>query len=148
MDADHFVFISPTHRPPKDPLDWNTKVDIAKQAFPGANIWNDPSIKNPFEALEALGEDYKKVILVVGSDRVEKFKSGMEPYLNDFGIEDFDVISAGERDPDADGVSGMSASKARELAMNGEWEKFTASLPAGVSETDKKKAYNLIRKNI
>ena len=146
-NADHFIFLSQTHKAPKDPLDWKTKADIVKRAFPGSVVWEDPTVRTPFEALAGLGEDYDNVIMVVGSDRVEKFRAGMAPYLEEFNVQNFEVVSAGERDPDAEGAAGMSASKARALAAGGDWENFQASLPNTVSTTQKKKVYNQIRKN-
>lgn len=146
MSADHFVFLSQVQKAPKDPLSWKEKIDIVKKAFPGVNVWEDPAIRTPFEALGELGKDYKEIVMVVGADRVENFKTRMDPYVKEWGIDKFDVVSAGERDPDADGVEGMSASKARELAASGDYKGFAASLPSTVSEVQKKKIFNALRR--
>jgi hypothetical protein len=42
-----------------------------------------------------------------------------------------DFVSAGERDPDSEGVSGISASKARAAAANNDLESFKAATGAG-----------------
>jgi hypothetical protein len=143
--ADHFVFLSQTHKAPKNPLPWKEKTKIFKAMFPKVNLWKDPSIRTPYEALAALGEDYDNVIMVVGSDRAEEFSQGMGKYADEFDIKNFQVVSAGERDPDADGVEGMSASKAREFAAAGDFKNFSRALPASLSDKQKKTVFDLLR---
>ena len=146
-DAEHVVFLSQTQKKGKDPLSFKTKLDLARKMFPSANISTDTSVRTPYMALETLGKKYDNVIMVVGSDRVEQFKNEMSKYTKEYGIENFDVVSAGERDPDAEGVEGMSASKARELATNGNFDLFKQALPNSISNSTKKVIYNEIRKN-
>jgi hypothetical protein len=98
--------------------------------------------------METLGKDYDKVIMIVGSDRVERFQNDMQKYLKDWGIKEFQVVSAGERDPDADGAEGMSASKARQLAADGNFDLFSKALPNTINNATKKVVYNEIRKNM
>jgi len=97
--------------------------------------------------METLGKDYDHVIMVVGSDRVERFHGDMQKYLKEWGIKNFEVVSAGERDPDAEGAGGMSASKARQLAYDGDFKGFAQALPSTVNNATKKVVYNKIRKN-
>jgi len=144
-NADSFVFLSQTQKPPKDPLPWGLKTKIAERAFPDITVWKDPAIRTPFEAFGELGEDYRHIIMVVGSDRVEEFKTRMSKYVDELGLESFDVVSAGERDPDATGAKGMSASKARQLAYEGKWNVFQKALPDTLSIEDKKSVYKAIR---
>lgn len=146
-NADHVIFLSQTHKPGKDPLPWKDKVALFKKMFPEANVSTNTEVKNPFGALASLGEQYDNAILVVGSDRVATFKSGMAPYLEEYGIEKFDVVSAGQRDPDAEGVAGVSASKARALAVEGNFKAFAQTLPSTINNATKKSVYNLIRQN-
>jgi FAD synthase len=146
-NADHVVYLSQTQKPGKDPLSWKDKISLFKKMFPSVNVSTDTSIKNPYLALEALGKKYDNVIMVVGSDRVERFKGDMQKYLAEWGIKNFDVISAGERDPDAEGAEGMSASKARQLATDGNFEEFSKALPSTINNATKKVVYNKIRKN-
>ncbi len=146
-NADHVIFLSQTHKPGKDPLPWKDKVSLFKKMFPEANVSTNTEVKNPFGALASLGEQYDNAILVVGSDRVATFKSGMAPYLEEYGIEKFDVVSAGQRDPDAEGVAGVSASKARALAVEGNFKAFAQTLPSTINNATKKSVYNLIRQN-
>ena len=146
-NADHVVYLSQTQKPGKDPLEWKDKVSLFKKMFPSVNVSTDTSIKNPYMALEALGKKYDNVLMVVGSDRVERFKGDMQKYLAEWGIKNFDVISAGERDPDAEGAEGMSASKARQLATDGNFAAFAQALPSTINNATKKVVYNKIRKN-
>ena len=146
-DAEHVIFLSQTQKKGKDPLSFKTKSDLVRKMFPDANISTDTSAKTPFMALEALGKKYKNVIMVVGSDRVEQFKNDMSKYVKEWGIENFDVVSAGQRDPDAEGVEGMSASKARKLAQDGNFDLFSQALPNSISKATKKVVYDEIRRN-
>ena len=56
------------------------------------------------------------------------------------------VISAGERDPDAEGASGMSASKMRKAAQDNDYKSFAQGLPPGFR--DGKKLFKDVQKNM
>lgn len=146
-NADHVIYLSQTHKPKKDPLSWKDKTSLFKKMFPGVNVGTDTAVKNPYMALEALGAKYDNVIMVVGADRAEQFDKEMRKYLEGYGIENFTVVNAGFRDPDAEGVEGMSASKARALAVEGDFEGFSQALPSTINNATKKVTYNKIRKN-
>ena len=93
--------------------------------------------------------------MVVGSDRINEFKKLMSQYN---GVEDkphgfynfknIDIESAGERDPDADDATGMSASKLRDLAVDSDFETFKTGLPDTLSDRDKRNLYQLVRKQM
>lgn len=149
LSADHYIFLSQTHKPPKDPLPFKTKAAIFKAAFPQANLWESPEkdVKTPYDALSILSEKYEHIVLVVGSDRVAHFRS-MDKYALEFGAKSFRVVSAGKRDPDAEGAVGMSASKARALAAAGDFQGFEKSLPPSVSRQMKKQVYDILRREM
>jgi hypothetical protein len=137
IPGDHFLFLSHTQKPKTDPLDFNTKLKFAKQFFPNITIGH-PSVKTPVLALEYLqGQGYTDVIFVAGSDRVEGFQKLFDTYNGQpdktgkipFKFNSIRVVSAGERDPDADDVSGMSASKMRVAAASGELDSFAQGVP-------------------
>ena len=107
--ADQYVFTGRTNDPKKNPLEYKEKITFLRAMFPHMNIMDNPSIRTPWEALEELGKQYDEVIMVVGSDRKQDFESQMRPYLKDFGIDKFSIVSSGERDADASDVSGVSA---------------------------------------
>jgi hypothetical protein len=153
IDGDHYLFLSHTQKPKTDPLDFNTKAQLAKQFFPGVKVGH-PAVKTPVLALEYLqGQGYTDVIFVAGSDRVEGFQKLFDTYNGQpdktgkvpFKFNSIKVVSAGERDPDADDVSGMSASKMRAMAAAGELEAFAQGVP------DKRLAktmYDAVRKGM
>ena len=128
--ATPMVFPSKTEDKKKNPLSFKTKVKVLKDVF-GNVINTDTSIKTPFDVLEKLNdENYEKVIFVVGSDRVNEFKKNMSKYIDsDFdNIKDFSVVSAGDRDPDAEGVKGVSGSKMRDFVIKDRFDKFKEGL--------------------
>jgi len=129
FQAEYIIFSSQSQDKKKNPLSYAEKIFFMEQMFPGTNFNKNTSIKTPFQALEELGKKYDRAVLVVGSDRVPEFKTRMAPYVEEFGYKDLVVVSAGERDPDADDASGMSASKARELAIAGDLDQFKQAIP-------------------
>ena len=132
--ANHILFLSQTQNT-QNPLDWSFKTKICQTAFPGVNVSTDSAIKTPFMALESLAQQYDEIILVVGSDRVREFQTRMTPYAQKWNVNDFRVMSAGERDPDDDGVAGISGSKMREWALEGNKEEFFKWLPERINSS-------------
>ena len=129
--AEHRIYPSRSNDKKKNPLQPKDKVRFMKKMFKGANIIDDDSIKNPFAMMKQLSDEgYKKVILVVGGDRVSAFDKQIRPYIGHkdpkkrYDFDEFEVRSAGERDPDAEGVEGMSASKMRAAVETGDYESF------------------------
>jgi hypothetical protein len=108
-----------------------------RKFFPKANIIDDESVKSPFHAAKVLSNTgYTDVILVVGGDRTKEFDKSIRAYINHkdrnkaFYFDSFEVVSAGRRNPDADDVSGMSASKMREAVIDGDLEMFASGVPS------------------
>ena len=146
--ADARIYLSHTNKPNTDPLSYNDKIKFAKKAF---GIAYKSNAKQIFQiAKELFGQGYTDVIMVVGSDRVEEFQGLLNKY-NDKGDYNFDsikVVSAGQRDPDAKGVEGMSGTKLRNLARDGDQKTFMKGLASKLSPVDKKKVYALVAKNM
>ena len=75
--------------------------------------------------------------MVVGSDRVTEFETllnkynGVKSRHGYYKFEPLKVVSAGERDADAEGASGMSASKMRQFVHAGQEDEFIKALPTG-----------------
>jgi hypothetical protein len=137
IPGDHFLFLSHTQKPKTDPLDFATKKKFAQQFFPDITIGHE-AVKTPVLALEYLqGQGYTDVIFVAGSDRVEGFQKLFDTYNGQpdktgkipFKFNSIRVVSAGERDPDADDVSGMSASKMRAAAASDDLQSFAQGVP-------------------
>ena len=144
--ADHYVFTGKTNDPKKNPLQYKDKITFLRAMFPHMNIMDDPAIRTPWEALEELGKQYDEVVMVVGSDRKQDFETQMTPYLKDFGIEKFAIISSGERDADASDVAGVSASKARAFARAGDFKSFSQTIDGG--EKLKQQLYTKVRQGM
>lgn len=151
--ADAFIYCSYTQDPAKNPLSNSDKVRFLKLGIPhaGKAIKVDPKVRTPFEAVSRLIElGYDDITMVVGEDRVKKFRDGIAPYVNtpESDVESFEVISAGERDPDDEGVSGMSASKMREAASKNNLKSFLSGVPSGLSDRFAKEMFNLVRRGM
>ena len=147
------IYPSHSQNPKKDPLPQALKTAYMRKMFKkyARNIIVTKS-KNAIEiAVELYDEGYKNLIMVAGSDRVKVFDAMLNNYNGvegkKHGYYKFDsikIISAGERDPDSEGVEGMSASKMRAAASNGDMDSFLQGVPSGFS--DGKKLYRDVRK--
>jgi len=149
-DGDLRIYPSRSVDPKKNPLETDQKTELMKKMFPdhSDNIINDESIKTIFDALKLANDDgFSNVKIVVGSDRVAEFDNLAQKYngkLYDF--EEIETISAGERDEDAEGVSGMSASKMRKAATENDFESFRKGIPDTLDDAAAKQMMNTVRK--
>jgi cytidylate kinase len=139
------VYISHTQDKKKNPLDYNTKYNFARKAFgPVVTKSTSKTIIQVLQEVEKMG--HNEVVIIVGSDRVSEFKTFTSKYNGkDYTFDKLEVISAGERDPDAEGVLGMSASKMRAVAQAGDYDSFKTGTPSKMSDKDKKAMYDKIR---
>jgi len=130
----------------KDPLAYDKKVAFARAAF-GAVVQKS-NLKNVIQILKGLEEEgFTHVTMIVGSDRVPEFTRLLSAYNGkEYTFEKIDVKSAGERDPDADDVSGMSASKMRALAKDENVAEFLRGAPNTLKTAQAKNMYNAVRK--
>ena len=130
--ADARLFLSRTEGDDKNPLPYSDKLKLAKMAFPGI-VQDTPTGMYPagfIGLLKMLEDKYDKVIIVVGSDRLPNIKALANKYNgSEYKFKEIEVVSAGERDPDEEGVGGMSASKMRAAAKAGDLKKFKSGLP-------------------
>jgi hypothetical protein len=134
------IYPSKTEDNKKNPLTYKTKVKVLQDVF-GNIINTDTSIKTPFDVLGYLDDKkFSKVVFVVGSDRVAEFKKNMSKFVESDldNIKDFSVVSAGDRDPDAEGVKGISGSKMREYVKKDKFKKFANGLMTKNSKLAKK----------
>ena len=146
------VYPSRTQDKKKNPFDADEKVDMMKQMFPdhSESIVNDPNARTIFDVLKQAHQDgYSSVKIVVGGDRVKEFGKLSGDYngqLYDFsGME---TVSAGERDPDAEGVEGMSASKMRKAAAEDDFKSFRQGIPNNIDDKSAKLMMNNLRKKM
>jgi hypothetical protein len=149
-DGDYLIVPSRSQDPKKNPLDPDTKVSIMRQMYPNHSekIVNDPANRTIFDVLKKAHMDgYENVRIIGGADRVKEFEKLAGNYngkLYQFG--NVEVRSAGERDPDAeDDVTGMSASKQRKAAAEGDFKTFAKGVPATMNQKQTKELYNTLR---
>ena len=139
MGGDYWIFLSHTQDGKKNPLDYNTKVDFVKAMFPQhAEHVSYGSLRTIMEIMEFLyHHNYTDVTYVCGNDRLPAFKellnkyNGVEGGKTYYKFNSITVVSSGPRDPDDDGVAGVSASAAREAAVQGNKEEFKKITGAG-----------------
>ena len=148
----YIVYPSHSVDPQKNPLDSETKVLFMKKMFPDhANaIVYDPAIRTIFDALkQADVEGYGSINIVVGADRQKEFENLANKYNGQlYNFDAINVISAGERDPDAEGVEGMSASKLRALAADGDFEAFKKGLPKAAKGVVARELFNTVQRSM
>ena len=151
------VYLSQSTDKKKNPLDFKYKVKTVRKFFPkhARSVMLNKKVKNVFDAVtEMYNDGFKNITMVVGSDRINEFNTLLKKYngvKGRHGLYNFNkinVISAGDRDPDADDISGMSASKMRQLANEGNFTQFSQGLPRNVSNADAKKVYNEVRRGM
>ena len=155
VGGSHHIVLSHSQDSKKNPLTADQKVKHAKRAFSGTNF-TAASSKAPtfFDHAEAL---HKKGVthlhMVGGSDRVEEYDKLLHKYNGThagarFNFKSIQVHSAGERDPDAEGVAGISASKMREAAKEGDFDTFKKGAPSTMSTAQIKQMFNDVRKGM
>ena len=149
-DGDMRVYPSRSNDPKKNPLEPGQKTELMRKMFPDheESIINDDSVKTIFDALKIADQDgYSNVKIVVGSDRVSEFDSLAQKYNGDlYDFEEIETISAGQRDDDSEGVTGMSASKMRKAAAEGDFETFRSGIPDNIDDKTAKTIMSTVRK--
>lgn len=135
------IYLSKSHDKKKNPLDYETKHAFAKKAFGNVVKHTPEGSSNVFGILKHLHhQGYTHATLIAGDDRVEDYKRIANSYNGpdkDFNFKKVEVKSAGARDPDAEGVEGMSASKMRSLASAGKHKEFKEGLPKNLQKHHK-----------
>lgn len=148
------VFVSQSQDAKKNPLSYADKIKHVRKMFPkhARNVLLNRKVKSVFDAATNLyDQGYKKIVMVVGQDRVVEFETLLNKYngvKGKHGFYNFErirVVSAGQRDPDSEGVEGMSASKQREAARENDFVSFAQGLPKNLSNKDAKKLFNDVR---
>ena len=147
--GDYVIYPSRSQDKKKNPLDADTKISYMRRMFPGHSerIANDASNKTIFDVLKKAHNDgYTNVRIVGGSDRVKEFDKLANNYNGQlYAFDNIEVVSAGERDPDAKGVEGMSASRMRLAAAEGDFRKFREGLPTDFKRKDAQELFDNLR---
>jgi hypothetical protein len=136
-----FIFLTHTQNNKKDPLTFQEKQAYIRSQITDPNLEiGDPAVKTIVQALQKMqSQGRTRVIMVAGDDRVMEFQKFLNQYNGNpdkagnipYKFDDVQVVSAGQRDPDADDIAGVSASKARELAMKGQEHEFSKIIMGG-----------------
>jgi len=154
-NASHHIVLSHSQDKDKNPLSSEQKLKHAKRFFPKTNL--SVSTKEEPNFLAQAAKLHKQGVthlhMVAGSDRVPEFHKLLHKYNGThegalFNFKDIKVHSAGERDPDAEGTTGMSASKMRSHASSGNFNEFRKGIPSHVPEHHAKELYNDVRKGM
>ena len=152
------IYPSYSQNQKKDPLPFPLKIAYMRKMYPkyARNIIADKDARTAINiATKLYDEGFKNVTMVVGSDRVKEFSSLLNTYNGVEGkrhgfykFDNINVVSAGERDPDAEGVEGMSASKLRKAAIDGDFDTFATGVPKPLDKKMTKELYNTVRRNM
>lgn len=123
-NATPMLFLSHSTDKKKNPLKYEDKIKIVKSCAPaGLQVVNSQA-KNIFDVLKAAAKlGAKNLLIVAGSDRVKEFQR-FTKYADELNLDSIEIVSAGDRDPDADSVAGMSGTKLRQYAIDGDYEAF------------------------
>jgi dephospho-CoA kinase len=127
VGGSHYVFPTHTQDKKKNPLTHSDKVGTMRKLFPGANVVSHDKVRTIMDAMKHLeSKGHKEVTVVAGSDRVDQYHKMLNQYRSKEypKIKKVNVVSAGQRDPDAEGAEGMSASKLRGLVASGNKKEF------------------------
>jgi|694.fasta_scaffold04746_24 hypothetical protein len=154
LDAGHSIVLSHSFDGDKNPLTGEQKLRHAKLAFPGANVSTSsperPNIMNHVSDL--YGKGVRNLHVVVGQDRVDQFNKLLNQYKGingphgHYGTDmNITVHSAGGRDPDAEGVEGVSGTGQRIHARNNNFEGFRAGAPSRMTDEQAASLMNDIR---
>ena len=144
--ADAKLYLTHSNDPKKNPLSHRDKVKFAKKAF--GNIVVDSPANTIIKVMQDLDDTYQNAILVVGADRIADFKKLLNQYNGkEYNFDSIQVVSAGDRDPDAEGVEGMSASKMRAMAKEDKFDEFKKGVPSKL-KSQAKAMYDAVRRGM
>ena len=148
-ESDYLIVPSRSNDPKKNPLDADTKVAFMRGMFPlhSSRIQNDVNTRTIFDVLKKAHNDgYANVRIVGGADRVKEFDKLANNYNGTlYQFDNVEVLSAGDRDPDADGVEGMSASRLSLAASENDFRTFKSAMPEGMRPKDARELFNTVR---
>ena len=103
---------------------------LSKIPLNKSNVKKFDNIEKTFSSIAAKNNitNYNPKLV---SDLIKKY-NGVEGKHGLYNFVDgLKVVSAGERDPDSEGVEGMSASKMRKAATKDDFQEFITGLPVG-----------------
>ena len=151
-ESDYIIVPSRSQDAKKNPLDADTKVSVMRQMFPqhSERIVNDGANRTIFDVLKKAHNDgYTNVRIVAGQDRVKEFDKLSQNYNGQlYQFDNMEVVSSGDRDPDAEGMEGLSSSRMRLAAAEGDFKTFRAGLPEGVPRKSAMELFDTVRQSM
>ncbi len=151
-ESDYIIVPSRSQDPKKNPLDPDTKVSVMRSMFPqhSERIVNDGANRTIFDVLKKAHNDgYTNVRIVAGQDRVKEFDKLAQNYNGQlYQFDAMEVISSGDRDPDAEGMEGLSSSRMRLAAAEGDFKTFRAGLPEGIPRKSAMELFDTVRQTM
>ena len=151
LGANHAVVVSHSQNNKTDPLHHEHKKEYLRHIHPDVNF--EHSTKDHPHFLAQLKkfnqEGHTHATMVVGSDRVKQFKALAHKYNGkEYNYKKIHILSAGQRDPDAEGVAGISGTKMRNHASGNDFKSFKAGLHPNHSDEHAKKLYKATRQGM
>jgi len=145
------LVVSSTQDAKNNPLSPKQKLKHLKRYFPDITITvasaDAPTLIHHAKRLNKAG--HKHLIFVAGSDRTHDFKQLLNKYNGkEYKFKSIKIVSAGKRDPDAEGAEGVSASKMREYAQSGNFKEFRKGVPRHLSDAHTKELYHDVRQGM
>lgn len=156
LGSEYKIFLSRSQDAVKNPLSPSDKLKWMQTIFKpyASHILVMPTNMVLELATKIYNLGYTNVTMVVGSDRVREFDTILNKYNGErnrhgfYNFEKINVVSAGERDPDEEGVTGMSASKLRNYASKGDLKNFKRGIPGNLTEKQKNELFFDVRKGM
>jgi len=158
LDANHEVILSHSQDNEKNPLSPEQKLRHARIANPGVNFSTSspeaPSLLHQLSRFHDQG--VKDLHLVFGGDRlkpggfadtVRKY-NGVEGKHGYYNFDNITFHNHGDRDPDAEGIEGVSGTKQRMHAMNNDFDSFRVGAPSTMNDEQAMALMNDIRKGM
>ena len=145
--ADYVIYVSKTQDHKANPLSIDQKMHYLKLMFPGTNfVACDEQVRTPIEAAKHLNGKYSDLVMIAGADRAPSFDKLLQQYNGqEYNYNTISVDSAGDRDPDSDDASGMSATKMRSAAVENNFEAFRQGLPNTLDDKDAQELMQAVR---
>ena len=151
------IYLSHTQNAKKDPLQYKDKIAMTKKAF--GSVMKQSASRTLIQLMQELQKaGFTEITMVAGADRVSEYNTLLNKYNGkDYTFDKIKLVSAGQRDPDAEGAAGMSATKLRKAATDGKFDDYTddrgkkqlgfkSGLPKELQGADAKRLYKLVRK--
>ena len=151
------IFVSQSNDTKKNPLPYKEKVKYLRKMFPkhARAVVMDSKVVRPTDAaVKLFNEGYKKIVVVSDAPRAREYSAlferynGKEAHHGFYHFESMEFVSVGDRDENAKGIQGVSATKQREYAINEDFTSFAQNLPKNVSNKDAKDLFNAVRKGM